>query len=83
MLRDGSRKCQDGDKRAVMDTFLRTRGILYWKRERGAPAGEGIGRAWVVEADGRERLINGGDPISRTEAERLAEVGNHTLDAEP
>jgi hypothetical protein len=29
---------------------------------------------------GMERPINDGDPISRAEAERLAEVGEYTLD---
>ena len=59
------------------------RGILYWTREAGAPGGEGIGHAWVIEADGTERPINGGHPISRTEAKRLAQAGDYTLDAEP
>ena len=45
------------------------------------PAG-GAGRAWVIEADGSEREINGGDTISRAEAEWLADVGEYTLDAE-
>lgn len=58
------------------------RGILYWRREAGTSGGEGIGRAWVIEADGTERAINGGDQISRTEAERLAQAGDYTLDAE-
>jgi hypothetical protein len=58
------------------------RGILYWAREEGQPEGEGRGRAWVIEADGSERPINDGEPISRTEAERLAAVGGYTLDAE-
>jgi hypothetical protein len=66
-----------------MDSFVRTRTILYWKREAGVPGGEGIGPAWVIEADATERPINGGDPISRAEAERLAQVGKHILDAEP
>lgn len=61
---------------------MRGRGILYWKRKAGVPGGEGIGVAWVIEADGTERPINGGDPISRTEAKRLAQVGEHMLDAE-
>lgn len=59
---------------------MRARGILYWTRHDGRP--EGFGRAWVIEADGTERVINAGDPISRAEAERLAEVGDYTLDAE-
>jgi hypothetical protein len=36
----------------------------------------------VIEADGSERPISHGDPISRTEAERLAQVGEYTFDAE-
>lgn len=64
-----------------METLTRTRGILYWRREPGAPH-EDLGTAWVVEADGTERPINGGDPISRAEAKRLAWVGEHRLDAE-
>jgi len=62
--------------------FLMTRGILYWKREAVTQGGELFGRAWVIEADGTERPINGGDPISRAEAIRLAEAGEYTLDAE-
>jgi hypothetical protein len=46
------------------------------------PSGERFGRAWVIEADGTERLINDGDPISHAEAERLAEAGEYTLDTE-
>jgi hypothetical protein len=37
----------------------------------------------VVEPDGTNRRINGGDPITSDEAERLAQVGGHMLDAEP
>jgi hypothetical protein len=64
-----------------------TRGILYWTRAAAlSSAAEcrpgDIGRAWVIEADGTERDINGGDPITRAEAERLAEVGDYTFDAE-
>jgi len=59
-----------------------TRGIFYWKRETGTPGSEGFGHAWVIERDGTERPINDGDPITRTEAERLAKVGGYTLDAE-
>jgi hypothetical protein len=62
--------------------FTRTESILYWRREEGAPS-EDIRVAWVIEPGGTERSINGGDPISRAEAERLAGVGNHILDAEP
>jgi hypothetical protein len=39
--------------------------------------------AWVVERNGTKRHINDGDPISRAEARRLAQVGGHMLDAEP
>lgn len=59
-----------------------SRGILYWQREAGAPGGEGFGWAWVIEADGTERPLNGGVPISRPEAEQLARVGGYMLDAE-
>ena len=58
------------------------RGILYWKRVSATPGGELFGRAWVIEEDGTMRAINGGDPISRAEALRLAEAGEYTLDAE-
>ncbi len=64
-----------------MPSSQKTRGILYWTRADGAEGAE-VGRAWVIEADGTERPINGGDPISRAEAERLAAVGEYTLDAE-
>jgi hypothetical protein len=59
------------------------RGILYWKREDGPPGPQGRGPARVIEADGTERPINGGDPITRAEAVRLAAAGEYTLDAEP
>jgi hypothetical protein len=42
-----------------------------------------MGAAWVIQPDGTERPSNGGDPISRAEAERLAQAGGHILDAEP
>jgi len=61
-------------------SLIRTQGILYWRHEEGAPR-EDLGVAWVIEPDGTERPINGGDPISRAEAERLAQVGEHILDA--
>ena len=64
-----------------MDPSTRTRGVFCWRREPGAPD-EDMGTAWVIERDGTERPINGGDPISRAEAERLAQVGEHELDAE-
>ena len=66
-----------------MIVFILTRGILYWKWVASTPSGEAVGEAWVIEADGRERPINCRDPITRTEAERLAEAGGYTLDAEP
>ena len=59
-----------------------TRGSLYWKQEAATPGGEPFGRAWVIESDGTERPINGGDPISRAEALRLAEAGEYTLRTE-
>jgi hypothetical protein len=64
------------------------RGILYWTRQDGPRGAEGfptsrdIGHAWVIEADGTERIINHGDPITRAEAERLAAVGEYIFDAE-
>lgn len=66
-----------------MTDSVATRGILYWKRESMTSGGELLGRAWVIEADGTERPINGGDPISRAEALRLAEAGEYTFDGEP
>ena len=60
---------------------METRGILYWLW-RGGPPSAPLGPAWVIEADGTGRPINGNDPISRAEAERLAIAGNYTLDAE-
>jgi hypothetical protein len=65
-----------------MICLMAARGILCWKREAVTPGGELFGRAWVIEADGTERPINDGDPISRAEALRLAEAGDYTLDAE-
>ena len=61
---------------------MAARAILYWTRESVTPGGELFGPAWVIEADGTERPINGGDPISRVEAGRLAEAGDYLLDAE-
>jgi hypothetical protein len=58
------------------------RGTLYWRQESVTPSGEAFGRAWVVETNGIERPINDGDPISRVEAERLAEAGDYMLDLE-
>jgi hypothetical protein len=60
---------------------MRTRGILYWLWHDG-PAATAVGPAWIIEADGTERSLNGGDWISRAEAERLAAVGEYILDAE-
>lgn len=56
-----------------------SRGIIYWTR---SGVSDDLGRAVVIEADGTEREINNGDPISRDEAGRLAEVGGYELDAE-
>jgi hypothetical protein len=61
---------------------------MYWRRKRGPfevtkePSPSDVGLAWVVEADGTERYINNGEPITRAEAERLAAAGEYTLDAE-
>jgi hypothetical protein len=68
------------DNPSCNDSAVGARGILYWMRDDGHL--DDLGRAWVIEADGSERPINSGDPISRAEAERLAEVGGYTLDAE-
>jgi hypothetical protein len=57
-------------------------GVLRWRPDECA-AGEDMGTAWVFEPDGTKRLINGGDPISRTEAERLAAAGNNSFDPGP
>jgi hypothetical protein len=65
-----------------MEGPIQTRTTLYWRREPGAP-NDDLGVAWVVERDGTNRPINDGDPISSAEARRLAQVGGHTLDAEP
>jgi len=66
-----------------MDSSVRTRKILYRRREVGMSEDDGLSVAWMIEPDGTERPINGGDPISRSEAERVAWVGKHILDAEP
>ena len=60
---------------------------MYWRRKRGLfdakkePSPKDLGVAWVIEADGAERYINNGEPISRAEAVRLATAGDYTLDA--
>lgn len=69
-----------------MNPSVGTRGTFYWRGE-NRQAGldhraDDLGRAWVVEADGTERKINGGDLISRAEAERLASAGEYTLDTD-
>jgi hypothetical protein len=64
---------------------MRDRGILYWKREKfdGVPTHHDLGRSWVIESDGNERMINAGDLITKVEAERLAIAGDYIFDAEP
>ena len=70
------------------DPPVETRGVLYWRQKRGPfearkePAPSDLGVAWVLEADGTERDINGGDVITRAEAARLAAAGEYALDAE-
>lgn len=66
-----------------------TRGTFCWRRDSrqlllgGIERPNQLGKAWVIEADGHTtREINGGDLITRTEAERLAIAGQYTLDAE-
>ena len=61
------------------------RGTFYWKRHGFDAKNEGpndVGPAWVIETDGSRREINDGGWITRAEAERLAAVGDYTLDAE-
>jgi hypothetical protein len=67
---------------SLVETRIQTRSVLCWRREPGSP-GEDLGEAWVIERDGTNRPINGGDPITRAEAKRLAQVGEHMLEAEP
>jgi hypothetical protein len=60
---------------------------LYWKWEDGPPEADGdtpedVGPAWIIEADGAERDVKGGQWITRAEAERLAAEGSYTLNAE-
>ena len=61
---------------------------MYWRRQRGPfearkePTPSDLGVTWVVEADGTERYINNGEPITRAEVVRLATVGEYSLDAE-
>ena len=52
------------------------------RKAHGADAASDVGVAWVVEADGTDRYINDGEPITRAEAVRLAAAGEYTLDAE-
>ena len=65
-----------------------TQGTLYWRRDsRQLLLGRidrphEAGLAWVIEADGTKRKVNGGASITRTEAERLATAGEYTLDTE-
>jgi hypothetical protein len=63
------------------------RGTLYWKWEDGPPDAalddpDGVGPAWVIEADGSEREINGGEWITRAEAVELAVSNGWALDAD-
>jgi hypothetical protein len=62
-------------------------GTLYWKYEDGPEAAGGelvdspadVGPAVITEADGTEREVNGGEWITRAEAQRLANEGNYSL----
>jgi hypothetical protein len=62
------------------------KGTLYWKWEEGPPDAKGdgpsdVGPAWVTEADGSERDVNGGKWITRAEAVELAASNGWALDA--
>jgi hypothetical protein len=70
---------------------METGGTLYWKWE-DAPTDAteddpaAVGPAWVIGADGTERNINGGEWITRAEAEELASSNGwalHTDEADP
>ena len=71
-----------------MNFSVDTRGTFCWRRDGLqrlvglSDRANDLGRAWVIEADGAKREINGGDLISREEAERLAAAGEYTLDIE-
>lgn len=74
--------------RLASSAATETQETLYWKWEGVPPGAEqltpaDVGPAWVVEADGAERLINDGEWISRAEAEALAQAGGYIFDAEP
>lgn len=68
--------------------LLVTWGTFCWRRDRrqlllgGIERPNELGKAWVIEADDTKREINGGDLITRTEAERLATAGEYNLDTE-
>lgn len=64
-----------------LDDVATLRGILYWAR-RDERSDDRARPAWVIEVDGTERPINGGDPITRAEAERLARAGDYLFDPE-
>ena len=71
-----------------MNLCMDERGTFCWRRDRLQrlaglhDSANDRGRAWVIEADGTKRDINGGDLITREEAERLADAGRYTLDTE-
>lgn len=59
---------------------------LYWKWEDGPPDGDphdpsAVGPAWVIEANGDERDINGGEWITRAEAIEMAAANGWELNA--
>jgi hypothetical protein len=61
------------------------RTTLYWKYEDGPPEAGGddpkdVGPAWIIEPDGTERDVRGGEWITRAEALGLAEEQGYELD---
>jgi hypothetical protein len=61
------------------------RTTLHWKYEDGPPDAEGedpndVGPAWIIEPDGSERDVRGGQWVTRAEAIRLAAEQGIDLD---
>jgi hypothetical protein len=58
---------------------------LYWKYEDGPPdatddTADDVGPAWIIEPDGSERDLQGGEWITRAEAKRIASENGYELD---